>query len=241
MAEIRKRTRFVRVWEGNKVKPLVVYVGSRQGATGTTRGKTCAAAGPKEWRTIGDFARVTQIRHNRRVQRSLSRGDGSGWVVQVNVNPRGGVPKHSVPSARVTRAGVAGDRQAHPGVHGGPQRAVCLFSLERIEGLRAEGHPIRPGSTGENLTLAGLDWDCIEPGRRLQVGDEVLLEIASYTVPCEQIRHSLLDERFPRLSQRLHPGWSRAYARVLREGTVHAGDAVSLLPSPREPSDTASL
>ena len=50
------------------------------------------------------------------------------------------------------------DRQRNPRIHGGLERAICLFSLEVIEALQAEGHPIVPGSTGENVTLAGLNW-----------------------------------------------------------------------------------
>jgi len=33
-----------------------------------------------------------------------------------------------------------------------------------------------------------------------------------------------------RVAQKVHPGWSRLYARVLREGSVQIGDAVSFAP-----------
>ena len=69
---------------------------------------------------------------------------GTGRVVRVNVNPDGGVPKFAVGQALVTTTGVAGDRQLDLKHHGGPTRAVSLFALERIEALRAEGHPIAP-------------------------------------------------------------------------------------------------
>src|SRR5437899_862580 len=87
---------------------------------------------------------------------SRSRFSTHPYVHQINVS-NGGVPKHPVPEARITVDGVAGDCQRSPKIHGGPDRAVCLFSLEVIEALRAEGHSIAPGSSGENLTLAGLD------------------------------------------------------------------------------------
>lgn len=151
-----------------------------------------------------------------------------GKVIQVSVNPEGGVPKHPVRSARLHQGGVEGDRQRNLKFHGGPDRAVCLFSLEQIQRLRAEGHPIAPGTTGENLTLEGLDWDRLAPGMRLRVG-EAVLELASYTAPCKQIRASFVEEEFTRISQKLHPGWSRLYARVLEEGVVKPGDAVTLL------------
>jgi MOSC domain-containing protein YiiM len=153
-----------------------------------------------------------------------------GRVVQVNVNPRGGVPKYAIAAAELMTEGVAGDKQRDRRFHGGPQRAVCLFAMERIEALRAEGHPIAPGSTGENLTLAGVDWDAITVGDRLRVGERVELEITGYASPCSNIEGSFADGAFKRMSQKLHPGWSRLYAKVLAEGAVRAGDPVEHLP-----------
>jgi MOSC domain-containing protein YiiM len=139
----------------------------------------------------------------------------------------GGVPKVARSSAYVGAGGVEGDRQRDLRYHGGPDRAVCLYSLELIEALRAEGHPIAPGAIGENLTLAGVDWGAMVPGARLEVG-EALLEITSYTSPCRNIRRSFRGEDFGRVSQRSNPGWSRVYARVVREGRVAVGDPALL-------------
>src|SRR5215217_6827251 len=101
-----------------------------------------------------------------------STGRAAGSVHQISVS-QGGVPKLPVPSATVTATGVEGDRHRNPRIHGGPQRAVCLFSLEVIERLRTEGHPIAPGTAGENVTLAGLNWSLVRPGVRLRLGDAV--------------------------------------------------------------------
>jgi MOSC domain-containing protein YiiM len=146
-------------------------------------------------------------------------------VHQISISD-GGVPKLPVPEARITVDGVAGDRQRNGEIHGGRDQAVCLYSLEVIEALRAEGHAIKPGSSGENLTIAGLEWDRLKPGGRLRVGDAVCLEIASYTAPCKQNARWFTNGDFSRISQKLHPGWSRLYARVLSEGTVRPGDSV---------------
>ncbi len=140
----------------------------------------------------------------------------------------GGVPKLDVAEGAVTRAGMAGDRQRQTRFHGGPERALCLYAIERIEALRVEGHPISPGTAGENITVAGLEWSLVVPGRRLTIGDAVEIEIASFTAPCKTIRESFTDQYFPRIAQHLHPGWSRVYARVLTEGTIRVGDAVML-------------
>ncbi len=138
----------------------------------------------------------------------------------------GGVPKVAVAAALVTVHGLAGDRQRNRKYHGGADRAVCLYSLEVIEALRTEGHSIGPGSSGENLTLAGLEWSQVKPGARLTIGGTVQVEIMSYTTPCRLNGQWFKDGDYRRIAQDLYPGWSRLYARVLREGTVSQGDEV---------------
>lgn len=150
--------------------------------------------------------------------------DGLPRVHQISVSD-GGVPKRPVAEARITTRGVEGDRQRNPDIHGGPERAVCLFSLEIIKALQAEGHSIAPGSTGENLTLAGIDWLLVKPGDRIRVGS-VRLEFVSYTAPCVHNGRWFLNKNFSRISQKKCPGWSRLYARVLTEGMIRTGDPV---------------
>jgi MOSC domain-containing protein YiiM len=127
----------------------------------------------------------------------------------------------------VTERGLDGDRQRDLRFHGGPDRAVVLFSLEVIHALRAEGHPIGAGTTGENLTLSEFDWTQVVPGTALQVG-AVRLLITKYTNPCAKIGGSFLGDDFMRISQKVHPGWSRVSARVLEPGLVRIGDPVTL-------------
>ena len=150
-----------------------------------------------------------------------------GTVVSINVS-RGGVPKRRVTDVNVSLLGLEGDGQDDVEHHGGPERAVCVYSLERIHSLQAEGHPIDVGTVGENVTVEGIDWDLVVPGARLRIGDEVLLEIASFTHPCKTIKASFIDEEFVRIAQKLHPGWSRVYARVLSEGSIRSGDPVEV-------------
>jgi MOSC domain-containing protein YiiM len=152
----------------------------------------------------------------------------TGYVHQLNCS-RGGVPKLPVEEARLTRDGLAGDVQAKPFIHGGAERALSLYSLELIETLRAEGHPISPGTAGENVTVAGLDWSKLSPGSRLAVGDEVVIEITKYANPCPTITASFAGGDFKRISQKLRPGESRLYARVISEGTLRAGQTVRVL------------
>ena len=153
-----------------------------------------------------------------------------GSVAAINIST-GGVPKRRVSGAEVSRSGLEKDAQDDKMHHGGPERAVCLYSLERIRSLQTEGHPIDVGTAGENVTIEGIDWDRVAPGATIKIGDEVLLEVASFTNPCKTIRASFIAGEFVRIAQKLHPGWSRVYARVLREGQIRFGDAVEVTPA----------
>lgn len=153
--------------------------------------------------------------------------DQIGIIFSVNISS-GGVPKKRVSGAQVSLSGVVGDAQDDKKHHGGPERAVCIYSLERIHALQQEGHPIDVGTAGENVTVEGLDWDLVVPGVRLRIGDEVVLEVASFTNPCKTIKGSFIDGKFVRIAHKLHPGWSRVYARVISEGTIHFGDPIEL-------------
>lgn len=150
-------------------------------------------------------------------------------VLQVNVS-RGGVPKLPVDRAWVGRFGVEGDEHHDLTEHGGPHRAVCLFGIEAIERLQSEGHPVEPGSVGENLTTLGVEWSTLAVGTRARVGERLLLEIADSTTPCATQKHNFSDGRFSRISIDLHPADSRMYARVLEEGPAAPGDAIEILP-----------
>ena len=149
-------------------------------------------------------------------------------VYQINVSD-GGVPKHPVLEAVIATTGVEGDRQRNLNVHGGLDRALCLFSQDLIERLQDEGHSIEAGSSGENLTLAGLEWEKLKPGDRLQVGPDVQVEIMSYTGPCHQNAQWFRDGDCTRISQKKNPGWSRLSVKVLRGGVVRPGDEVTVL------------
>lgn len=152
----------------------------------------------------------------------------AGSIVQVN-RSGGGVPKLPVPRADVTTLGIAGDGHDDRVNHGGPERALCLFAIERIEALAVEGHTIEAGAAGENITTRGIDWETVVPGARFRLGDGVLVEVTRYTTPCKTIEASFLAGNFNRIHQNVNPGWSRVYAKVLREGSIRPGDPIAFV------------
>lgn len=148
-------------------------------------------------------------------------------VHQINLS-KGGVPKTPVDDAVIDINGITGDYQANLKHHGGPDRALCLYSLELIKKLQDEGNPIAPGSTGENITITGLDWKDLVPGTKVAIGQTVA-QITSYTSPCWKIVDSFADGDSSRIGQDDYPGWSRVYAKVVIGGTVRTGDQVGVL------------
>ena len=158
-------------------------------------------------------------------------GSDNGVIVQLSVSP-GGLPKRAVPDVRVGYLGLEGDAHRAREHHGGPDRAVCLFPIEAIHGLAAEGHTVVAGALGENVTTEGLDWATIVPGAQLRLGEHVLLEITKYTSPCFNLAPLFQSRNFGRVSQKRHPGWSRVYARVLAQGHVRPGDVIRVVPKP---------
>src|ERR1051325_7108870 len=82
-------------------------------------------------------------------------------VFQINASS-GGVPKLALSSALVNDLGILSDSHHDTKHHGGPDRAICLYSLEHIIALQQEGHPIFPGSVGENITTFGLELSSLE-------------------------------------------------------------------------------
>ena len=151
----------------------------------------------------------------------------SGAIASLH-RSRSGVPKLPVDTVRVTASGMEGDRQRNLKHHGGPDRALCLYSLELIQALRAEGHPVGPGTMGENVLIRGVVWGQVLPGVGIRLG-EVEIEVTAFAHPCKNIGGSFQGGRIERVSEKRHPGWSRVYARVTRDGILAAGDRVVVL------------
>jgi MOSC domain-containing protein YiiM len=144
-----------------------------------------------------------------------------GTLVQLNVSG-GGMPKLPVKSARVSIDGVEGDWQKNRKYHGGPNRAICLFSVELYDWLRERGSDLENGSVGENFTTEELDLNQLQKGDRLRVG-ECLIEITDVRTPCSSLKK--WDADLPELVVG-RSGW---VAKVIEEGTVRPGDAIEVI------------
>lgn len=152
----------------------------------------------------------------------------SGKIYQINISG-GGVPKLPILEGDVAELGIRGDAHNDMVHHGGPTRAICLYSIEQIRALQSEGHPIQPGDIGENITTDGIDISGLGVGDRLQLGQQVVIEITGFATPCKYIQFAFAEGTIQRVSQKTNPGWSRLYASVLQEGVIRVGDAVTVV------------
>ena len=154
---------------------------------------------------------------------STARGTVSGLFAS-----GGGVPKQPVASVVIDQSGVAGDRQRTRRHHGRPWQALCLWSSEVVDLLRAEGHPIHLGAAGENVSITGIDWSTVRSGVRLRIGT-ALAEVSVFALPCKQNAQWFLGRQFDRMHHDRGPV-SRAYATVIEAGQATVGDEVVLEP-----------
>ena len=130
----------------------------------------------------------------------------------------------------VGRENLAGDGQADLRVHGGPDRAVLIFSKLHYAGWEAElGHPIPNGGFGENFTVSDLTEDEVCLGDQWSIG-EVVLEVSQPRLPCFKLARRLNAEGLNvKVMHAMAGGW---YCRVLQEGHVEDGQALDLQKRP---------
>lgn len=141
-------------------------------------------------------------------------------VVSVNISP-GGIPKLPVPGVYVRTAGLVGDGHNHQ-KHYRLYQAVSLQNIEMLEELSREGYPLRPGTTGENVTLRHLDVNGLPLGTRLTFPSGLTVEVTKVRTACY-----VLDSIDPSLKDNVD-GRLGMYAQVNREGEIRCGDTVSV-------------
>ncbi len=148
-------------------------------------------------------------------------------------------------AVRIGRYGARADVQADRKHHGGLDAALYAYADEDAAwwgaqlGDRVAGE-LAPGWFGENLRVAGLDVSGARIGERWRIGegdDRVELEVTSPRRPCQTFARWVGSNISPDLER----GWVRrfqqaerpgAYLRVLRNGSIRAGDPIEVLSRP---------
>jgi MOSC domain-containing protein YiiM len=160
-----------------------------------------------------------------RTGKPASLGDGK-LVSAINKTPRNG-------SVAVGKLGLEGDEQADRRFHGGPDKALLHYAAENYDAWHAEG-PIEhelyvPGAFGENLVSRGLNETNVCLGDVFRIGTAEV-EVSQPRQPCFKLNHRFHRGDMARRVQTTgRTGW---YYRVLTEGEVAAGDAITLMERP---------
>ena len=147
-------------------------------------------------------------------------------IFQINISEKGGKPKYPIHDGYVIEIGIQGDKQRNPDKHGGTEKALSLFSLEKLLEIQKEGIAMFAGGMGENLIVAEMDWSDISIGDKFLIGDELEIEISSSSGPCKQISLYYEENTEHTIKESMFNSWTRYYARVIQEGYIRTGDTI---------------
>jgi hypothetical protein len=119
----------------------------------------------------------------------------------------------------IAGVGIEGDRHA---VESGARtiRQVLLIDEDTLEGFGLVSGQVR-----ENVTVSGIDIHDVEVGQRVALGDDVVVEITQFCVPCErmdEVRPGLREEIFEQRGM---------LSTVISGGVVNVGDEIKVIES----------
>ena len=162
---------------------------------------------------------------------NTGRGQDAAWAGSLR---RTAISKRPVAGrSEVGRLGLGGDEQVDKPAHGGPEQALYAYAREDLDWwVEQLGRELTNGMFGENITTAGLDVTGALIGETWDLGT-ARVQVTAPRIPCV-VFAGWMDERHwvRRFADARRPG---AYLRVLREGTVGAGDPVAVVSRPAEP------
>jgi len=132
----------------------------------------------------------------------------------VCISEQKGTQKHAVDGILLIE-GLGIEKDAHAG---SGHRQVSFLAGEEIDLMKAEGLSLEPGAFGENIITRGMDWTEAEVGGRIIIG-ETEMEITQKGKECHT--PCIIQE----LAGRCIMPEKSVFARVIRGGTVHAGNS----------------
>ncbi|MBP3042747.1 MOSC domain-containing protein [Arthrobacter jiangjiafuii] len=132
---------------------------------------------------------------------------------------------------KVHSLGLSGDLQASRKHHGGESKAVYAYSQEDADYWSTElGTGIPPGLFGENLRVTGIPVSEAVIGERWQIGEKTILEVTCPRTPCRNFAARMQQPRW--VIRFAEAGRVGTYLRVIRTGSISAGDTVTVLDRP---------
>jgi len=152
---------------------------------------------------------------------------------QTRTNERGGEWTSAIAKSPISgpvmlrRENLDGDVQANRKYHGGPDKAICVYSSEHYPLWRVEcARPDMPfGSFGENLTLEGLTEEDVCIGDIYISPSGATIQVCQPRIPCVNVRRNWSASKLP--GRMKETGYTGFYARVLVEGILAAGETLT--------------
>jgi MOSC domain-containing protein YiiM len=132
---------------------------------------------------------------------------------------------------RLDSTNLAGDEQADRRVHGGPDKAVCVYSADHLPFWRValERGDMEPGAFGENFSVAALIESDVCIGDVFEVGTAIV-QVSQPRSPCWKLGRKWSRLDLPKIVIREgKTGW---YLRVLQPGDVEAGQELRRVERP---------
>ena len=128
-------------------------------------------------------------------------------------------------------SGLVGDFIGDRKHHGGDEQAVYVFQREDLDRWQERlGRELPNGFFGENLTTSGIDVAEARVGERWRIGAKVEVAVTAPRIPCSTFRGWVGEKGWVKLfTADARPG---TYLRVLRPGTIQAGDPITVLHRP---------
>lgn len=129
------------------------------------------------------------------------------------------------------KANLIGDGQADLKHHGGPEKAVFVYSREHYKKWQEELgiNDMITGGMGENFSVENVTERSISIGDTFQIGDAVV-QVSQPRQPCWKPARRYKMKKLALLIQNTgRTGW---YFRVLQAGLVEAGQKFTLLDRP---------
>lgn len=142
-----------------------------------------------------------------------------GTIKAISVSKKKGTKKVNVPEAELkTDFGIIGD------VHAGTKRRqVSLLAVKSIDKMLAMGAKVSPGSFAENITTEGINLLKLSVGSKLELGENVELEITQFGKEC----HSRC-EIFEQVGDCIMPR-EGVFAKVNKAGVIKVGDTIEVV------------
>ncbi|MBY0121357.1 MOSC domain-containing protein [Bacillus sp. S/N-304-OC-R1] len=142
------------------------------------------------------------------------------------------IGKKPVTEVMLTKDGFRGDTVGNREVHGGPDRAVCLYPLEHYQKWEEEFQKsLKRPAFGENICVANHQEKDVFIGDTFKLG-EAIIQVSQGRVPCASIsKHNGVNQLLGRV---VETGYTGYFFRVLEEGLVNEESSIELIDRKQE-------